>query len=168
MIPQNPCRVHWSVPSIQCWTETPRFIHQGNCPVLCPGKVPLLPIVALPFFWDQGWWPAGSTVRPHEHRGVQQCQVESPTLLGQGNPEHEYKLVDEWLESSPEEKELGILASEKLQILRSVVSWAASRRGWQQGERGNCPPLFCPCEVPSEVLHPGLGSPSQDMELLKP
>ena len=26
-----------------------------------------------------------------------------------------------------------------------TVSWAASTQGWQQGEGGDCPSLFCPC-----------------------
>jgi len=36
--------------------------------------------------------------------------------LGQGNPHYQYKLGDEWIESSSDEKDPGVLVDGKLQI----------------------------------------------------
>jgi len=40
--------------------------------------------------------------------------------MGWGNLEHKYRLGGEWLESSPEVKELGVLAGEKLNMTMNM------------------------------------------------
>ncbi|PKU44455.1 rna-directed dna polymerase from mobile element jockey-like [Limosa lapponica baueri] len=90
--------------------------------------------------------------------------------LGRGNPRHKYKLGREWMESSPEEKVLGVLVDEKLNMSAAMCTGSPESQlhpGLHQEEcgqqvvEGDSTPLLCTCETPPGVLCPALESSTQ-------
>ncbi|KAK4830125.1 hypothetical protein QYF61_008552 [Mycteria americana] len=72
--------------------------------------------------------------------------------LGLGNPQYQHKLGDEWIESSPAEKDWGIVLNTRLDMKQQcvlAVQKAKSR------------------ETPPGLLHQALESSAQDMDLLE-
>ncbi|GAB0188361.1 mitochondrial enolase superfamily member 1 [Grus japonensis] len=91
--------------------------------------------------------------------------------VGRRNPKHDYRLGEQWIESSPEEKDLGVLIDEKAQHELAVCACSPEsqpcpglheKRCDQQVEGGDPAPLLRSCETPPGVLRPALGAPLQE------
>jgi len=89
--------------------------------------------------------------------------------VGQGNPKHKYRLGREWLKSSPEEKDLGVLVDEKLNMSQQCTLTAQKayhilsciKRSVASGSREGILPLYYALVRPQPgVLHPALESPT--------
>ncbi|PKU28877.1 hypothetical protein llap_20819 [Limosa lapponica baueri] len=112
------------------------------------------------------------------HTGGKGCHPEGPGQamkvnqdkcrvlpLGHGTPRPKYRLCGEWLETSPEEKDLGVLVDEKVNMswqcalaaqkanrILGCIKTSAACRSWEV-----ILPLYSH-ETPLVVLHPPLES----------
>ena len=89
----------------------------------------------------------------------------------QGHPQYQYRLGDEWSESSPAEKDSGILVDDKLDMSRPCAPAAQQanrvlgcihRSVASRCREGIFPLCSTLDETPPAVLHPALASAGQE------
>jgi len=104
-----------------------------------------------------------------ERHEVQQGRLYRVLHLGWGNPQYQYRLRDEGIESSPAEKDLGVLVGEKLDVSWQCVLTAQKancivgriKRTVANRSREGILPL-CSGETPPGVWSPALEPPAQE------
>ena len=103
------------------------------------------------------------SIHGHDSTNLQYYKVKFKMLhLGQSNPRYEWRLREEFIESSPMEKDLQTLdmsqqcahAAQKANCVLCCIN-----RGIASRVRKVAVPVLCPHEGPPGVLKPGLGPP---------
>ncbi|PKU45531.1 rna-directed dna polymerase from mobile element jockey- hypothetical protein [Limosa lapponica baueri] len=88
--------------------------------------------------------------------------------VAQGNLKYKYRLGGEWIVSSPEVKDLGVLvAQHDLAICASSPEGQShpglhQKKHGQQVKGGDSAPLLCSCDTPPGVLPPASESSAQE------